>query len=63
MRRAGRISVTNQICRNCQGHGKLAQITKTDFDSVKCPVCNGSGMVIVKKVISVIITPKTQCHE
>lgn len=43
-------------CRNCDGSGLLT------FESgvLMCPVCNGTGLVSITKVIDIIIKPFNQ---
>ncbi|MCT4590543.1 MAG: hypothetical protein N4A71_22135 [Carboxylicivirga sp.] len=63
MRKAGHILNYNDVCRNCGGEGYLAGIKGTDMKPVKCETCQGSGMVTIKKEISITITPKTPMYE
>ncbi len=63
MKRAGYISIKNDICRNCLGHGYIKGIHCLASTPDKCDVSNGSGMVVVKRTIEITVTPKKVSHD
>ncbi|MBS2100419.1 hypothetical protein [Carboxylicivirga linearis] len=63
MKKAGHILTYPDVCRNCRGECYLAEIHPNTLKPVICDVCKGSGMVTVKKEISITITPKAPMNE
>jgi DnaJ-class molecular chaperone len=47
------------VCRNCKGSGKVANLCRCTPQEavVTCPVCVGSGRVIVVKDIIITVEP------
>lgn len=58
------------VCRNCSGEGKLFDCDLNSFnkrppedDMGTCPVCKGSGRVLVHKEIYVQVLPAKKLDE
>lgn len=47
------------ICRNCKGGGRVANLCHCapTESIITCPVCGGSGRVVICKDISVTVEP------
>jgi DnaJ-class molecular chaperone len=44
-------------CRNCHGSGFILPALPPEASPINCPVCLGTGLVDVTKVIEVIVKP------
>lgn len=49
------VRTSNEICRRCLGEGIIGN---PDGTKKSCDLCNGSGIVVVKKEINVSVEPK-----
>ncbi len=63
MRTAGHTLKYNDVCRSCGGEGEVLDIKANALKKVKCTTCQGSGMVSIKKEITITITPKVPLYE
>ncbi|MDR3328407.1 MAG: hypothetical protein LBT04_09955 [Prevotellaceae bacterium] len=63
MRNTKRYKNSVEICRNCIGAGLLAlhaewdTFNREESDIVSCPVCEGTGKVLIKRQETIEIVP------
>ncbi|GEM_PF-5056305 len=63
MRKAGHTLNYYDVCRSCGGEGEVIDIKSNSMKMVKCETCQGSGMVSIRKEITITITPKISIYE